>query len=366
MIIGIPTEIKLNENRVALTPSGAAELVKHGHRVLIEAGAGVESGYEDREYEEAGAVLVNSADQVWSEADVVVKVKEPLTEEYRHFRKGLVLFAYLHLAAEPDLAKALMDAGVTAFAYETVKVQGTLPLLTPMSEVAGRLSTQIGARLLEKAAGGMGVLLSGVPGVSKGNVTVIGGGVVGTSAAKVAIGMGANVTILDNSIPRLRQLDDIFGSSIQTLASNKENLAKATRDADLLISSVLIPGDKAPKLVTEEMVKSMKKGAVIVDVAIDQGGSVETIDRTTSHDEPTYVKHGVVHYAVPNIPGAVPRTSTAALTNATLPYVVQLANQGAEEMIRLAGPMAEGLNVKDGAIVHEAVAHALNLVYEKK
>jgi alanine dehydrogenase len=325
MRIGVPKEIKNNENRVAITPAGVATLSGAGHEVYIESGAGTGSGFADSVYEQAGAQMLDEASQVWATADMVLKVKEPLPSEYGYFREGLILFTYLHLAAEPKLAAALIEHKVIGIAYETVEVNRTLPLLTPMSEVAGRMASQIGAQFLESPHGGKGILLSGVPGVKKGKVTIIGGGVVGTNAAKMAIGLGADVTIMDLNPDRLRQLEDIFGSSIQTLISNPYNIAEAVAASDLVIGAVLIPGAKAPKLVTEAMVQSMSPSSVIVDVAIDQGGIVETIDRITTHNEPTYVKHGVVHYAVANMPGAVPRTSTMALTNATLPYVVQIA-----------------------------------------
>ncbi|MBL3613276.1 alanine dehydrogenase, partial [Bacillus sp. RHFS18] len=313
MIIGVPKEIKNNENRVALTPGGVSQLIGNGHRVLVESGAGLGSGFTNEDYVSAGAEILEDRTQVW-DAEMVMKVKEPLAEEYAYFRQGLVLFTYLHLAAEPELAKALTEKGVTAIAYETVTDGRSLPLLTPMSEVAGRMAAQIGAQFLEKPKGGKGILLAGVPGVSRGKVTIIGGGGVGTNAAKMAVGLGADVTMIDLNADRLRQLDDIFGHQIKTLMSNPVNIADSVAEADLLICAVLIPGAKAPTLVTEEMVKQMKPGSVIVDVAIDQGGIVETVDHITTHDNPTYEKHGVVHYAVANMPGAVPRTSTLALT----------------------------------------------------
>ncbi|MNW28717.1 Alanine dehydrogenase [compost metagenome] len=363
MIIGVPKEIKNNENRVALTPAGAAQLVQHGHTVLIECAAGVGSGFSDPEYEAIGASLIHDGAEVWSRAEMIMKVKEPLSSEYEYFRPGLILFTYLHLAAEPALAKALTDHKVTAIAYETIEVNDSLPLLTPMSEVAGRMSVQIGAQLLEKPKGGKGILLSGVPGVSRGRVAIIGGGVVGTHAAKMAIGLGADVTLLDLSLPRLRQLDDIFGTHIRTLASTPSNIAAAVAEADLLIGAVLIPGAKAPKLVTEEMVKTMKPGSVIVDVAIDQGGIVETIDHITTHDAPTYVKHGVLHYAVANMPGAVPQTSTLALTNATMPFALRIADLGAEQAIRSSAAIRSGTNALNGSITYQAVARDLGYDY---
>ncbi|KJJ40986.1 alanine dehydrogenase [Bacillus licheniformis] len=362
MIIGVPKEIKNNENRVALTPGGVSQLISNGHRVLVETGAGLGSGFENEAYVSAGAEIIADPKQVW-DAEMVMKVKEPLPEEYVYFRKGLVLFTYLHLAAEPQLAQALKDKGVTAIAYETVSDGRTLPLLTPMSEVAGRMAAQIGAQFLEKPKGGKGILLAGVPGVSRGKVTIIGGGVVGTNAAKMAVGLGADVTIIDLNADRLRQLDDIFGHQIKTLISNPVNIADAVAEADLLICAVLIPGAKAPTLVTEEMVKQMKPGSVIVDVAIDQGGIVETVDHITTHDQPTYEKHGVVHYAVANMPGAVPRTSTIALTNVTVPYALQIANKGAAKALTDNAALRAGLNTANGHVTYEAVAKDLGYEY---
>ena len=363
MIIGVPKEIKNNENRVAITPAGVASFVGTGHRVLIENEAGIGSNFTNEDYVKAGAEIVETAADAWAQAEMVMKVKEPLASEYSYFRPGLILFTYLHLAAEPALAKALKDSGVTAIAYETVAVNRTLPLLTPMSEVAGRMAAQIGAQFLQKSNGGKGILLAGVPGVSRGKVTIIGGGGVGTNAAKIAIGLGADVTIIDLSPERLRQLDDIFGNQINTLVSNPYNIADAVAESDLVIGAVLIPGAKAPKLVTEEMVKTMKPGSVIVDVAIDQGGIVETIDHITTHDQPTYEKHGVVHYAVANMPGAVPRTSTIALTNVTVPYALQIASKGVHKAIAQNEALKLGVNVANGAITYEAVAHDLGYDY---
>jgi alanine dehydrogenase len=362
MYIGIPKEIKNNENRVAITPAGVMNLVKSGHGVYVETGAGIGSGFDDASYIEAGAIIELEAKDVWNK-EMVMKVKEPLPSEYGYFHKGLILFTYLHLAAEPELAKALVEKEVTAIAYETVEVNKTLPLLTPMSEVAGRMATQIGAQFLEKPKGGKGILLSGVPGVKRGKVTIIGGGVVGTNAAKMAVGLGANVTLIDLSADRLRQLDDIFGNDIQTLMSNRLNIAEAVKESDLVIGAVLIPGAKAPKLVTEEMVQSMSQGSVLVDVAIDQGGIIETVDHITTHDQPTYEKHGVVHYAVANMPGAVPRTSTIALTNVTVPYALQIANKGVEAAIGDNPALAKGVNVANGSITYEAVAKDLGYDY---
>lgn len=363
MIISIPKEIKNNENRVALTPAGVKAFVNAGHRVLIEKDAGAGSGFSDEDYAAAGAELRSGAEAVWSQGDIVMKVKEPLPAEYGYFREGLILFTYLHLAAEPGLAKALIDSKVTAIAYETVEEGRTLPLLTPMSEVAGRMSVQIGAQLLEKPKGGKGVLLGAVPGVKRGKVTIIGGGVVGTQAAKMAVGLGALVTIIDSSAERLRQLEDLFGFQVQTLMSDPLSIAGAVAESDLVIGAVLIPGAKAPKLVTDEMVQAMKPGSVIIDVAIDQGGIVETADRITTHDNPTYEKHGVIHYAVANMPGAVPRTSTIALTNATLPYALQIANTGLGEALKARPGLVPGVNVTAGAVAHAAVAKALGYPY---
>ena len=362
MIIGVPKEIKNNENRVALTPSGAVSFVKAGHRVLVEKNAGLGSGFKDEEYIQAGAEVFDDASKIW-EADMVMKVKEPIEDEFQYFRKDLILFTYLHLAAKPELTKALKEKKVIAIAYETVSDGRSLPLLTPMSEVAGRMAVLIGAQFLQKPNGGKGILLSGVPGVERGNVVIIGGGVVGTNAAKIAVGLGAKVAILDVSAERLRELDDIFGNSIQTIMSNPYHVAEYVKQADLLIGAVLIPGAKAPKLVTEEMVKSMKPGSVIVDVAIDQGGIVETSDHVTTHDDPIYVKHGVVHYAVANIPGAVPRTSTFALTNVTTPFALEIANKGLMKAIMENKSIKSGVNVANGEITYEAVARDLGYPY---
>jgi alanine dehydrogenase len=363
MRIGIPKEIKNNENRVAITPAGVVALVEAGHEVYIEKNAGLGSSFSNEAYIAAGAIITEEASDVWTTAQMVLKVKEPIASEYQYFRKDLILFTYLHLAAEPSLTQALKDSGILAIAYETVSVNRTLPLLTPMSEVAGRMAAQIGAQFLEKPQGGKGILLSGVPGVKRGKVTIVGGGVVGTNAAKVAIGLGADVTIIDLSPERLRQLDDIFGNQITTLISNPYNLAHAVAESDLVIGAVLIPGAKAPKLVTEEMVKAMADGSVIVDVAIDQGGIFETADKISTHDNPTYVKHGVVHYAVANMPGAVPQTSTIALTNVTIPYALQIANKGAVQAIKDNAALAQGVNVANGEITFEAVASDLGLQY---
>lgn len=358
MRIGIPKEIKNNENRVAITPAGALNLIQEGHEVFVESLAGDRSGFTDEQYEEVGVHIVHSAAEAWAQP-MILKVKEPLAEEYGYFYEGLILFTYLHLAADEELTKALVEKKVIAIAYETVQgANGTLPLLTPMSEVAGRMASQKGAQYLERTHGGKGVLLGGVPGVKRGKVTIIGGGVVGTNAAKIAIGLGADVTIIDLNLGRLRQLDDIFGSSINTLISNPLNLSEAVRDSDLVIGAVLIPGAKAPKLVTEDMVKTMSNGSVIVDVAVDQGGIVETVDHVTTHDQPTYVKHGVVHYAVGNMPGAVPQTSTVALTNVTIPYAIQIANKGYEKACMENAALLKGINVIHGLVTYREVADA--------
>lgn len=363
MIVGIPKEIKNNENRVAITPAGVAALVQNGHSVRVETSAGQGSGFTNEDYKAVGAEIVETAAEAWA-SDMVMKVKEPLPAEYGYFREGLILFTYLHLAPEPELTRELIDKKVIAIAYETIQLDnGALPLLMPMSEVAGRMSVQIGAQFLEKQYGGKGVLLGGVPGVPKGEVVVIGGGIVGTNAAKMAIGLGANVTIIDVNADRLRQLDDLFQGRVQTLMSNSFNIANAVKKADLLVGAVLIPGARAPRLVTEDMVKEMSPGSVIVDVAIDQGGSIETVDRITTHDKPTYEKHGVIHYAVANMPGAVARTSTLALTNVTVPYAVQLANKGYAQAIRDNKALAKGVNVIDGKVAYKAVADAHNLPY---
>ncbi|WP_076757536.1 alanine dehydrogenase [Edaphobacillus lindanitolerans] len=363
MKIGVPKEVKNNENRVAMTPAGVATLVGAGHEVIIEKGAGLGSGFRDEEYAGEGAKIAETAAGAWA-ADMVMKVKEPLPEEYGHFRDGLILFTYLHLAAEPSLTEALIEKNVTAIAYETVQLPNrTLPLLSPMSEVAGRMATQIGAQFLQRTNGGKGILLAGVPGVSRGKVAVIGGGMAGANAARVAVGMGAQVTVIDLSPERLRQLDDQYGNDIQTLMSNPFNIAEAVKDADLVIGAVLIPGAKAPKLVTEEMVKSMQPGSVLVDIAIDQGGIFETSDRITTHDDPTYEKHGVVHYAVANMPGAVPRTSTMALTNVTVPYALQIANKGWKQAALDNEPLRKGFNTHAGRVTYKSVADDLGYEY---
>ncbi|HBI99961.1 MAG TPA: alanine dehydrogenase [Lysinibacillus sp.] len=363
MKIGIPKEIKNNENRVAITPAGVVSLITEGHQVLVEAGAGVGSGFPNEEYVSAGAQLIEDAAKVWSSAEMVMKVKEPLATEYPYFRPGLILFTYLHLAPEPALAAALKDKGVFAIGYETVVHGRTLPLLTPMSEVAGKMATQIGAQFLERNHVGKGILLGGVSGVQRGKVTVIGGGIAGTNAAKIAVGMGADVTVIDLSPERLRQLEDMFGRDVQTLISNPYNIAESVKTSDLVIGAVLIPGAKAPKLVSEEMIQSMQAGSVVVDIAIDQGGIFASSDRVTTHDDPTYVKHGVVHYAVANMPGAVPRTSTIALTNNTIPYALQIANKGYKQACLDNVALKKGVNTLDGQLVYKAVADSQGLPY---
>ncbi|MDI7740456.1 alanine dehydrogenase [Lysinibacillus fusiformis] len=356
MKIGVPKEIKNNEYRVAMTPAGVVTLTSAGHQVYIETGAGIGSSFTDEDYAAAGAAIVETAKEAWSQ-EMVMKVKEPIPSEYDYFHEGLVLFTYLHLAPELELTQSLLDKKVVGIAYETVQLPNrSLPLLTPMSEVAGKMSVQIGAQYLEKMNGGKGILLGGVSGVPRGKVTIVGGGMAGTNAARIAVGMGAEVTILDLNPDRLRQLEDIFGSSIQTLISNPYNIAESVKDSDLVIGSVLIPGAKAPKLVTEEMVKSMRPGSVIVDIAIDQGGSFETTDRVTTHDDPTYIKHGVVHYAVANMPGAVPRTATIALTNNTVPYALQIANKGYKQACIENEALRKGINTLNGHVVYKAVA----------
>ncbi len=358
MIIGVPKEIKDHESRVGITPAGVKALADAGHKVLVETHAGELSAFTDDEYQAAGAEIVGSAHNVWGTADMVVKVKEPVEKEYGFFRDGLTLFTYLHLAPLPALTDELLKKKVTGIAYETVRDRsGALPLLTPMSEVAGRISVQVGASYLEKEHGGRGLLLGGVPGVPPANVCIIGGGIVGTNAAKIALGMGAKVTIVDLNLNRLRELDDIFGGRVYTLASNSYNVAQAAREADLLIGGVLIPGAAAPKIVTRAMVEKMKKGAVIVDVAIDQGGCIETAKPTT-HSDPSYTVNGVVHYCVTNMPAAVPNTSTLALTNATFPYVLKLAQLGAKGAILADPGIAEGVNTYSGTLTYEAVAQA--------
>ncbi len=356
MIIGVPKEVKDHETRVGVTPAGVKALTDAGHKVLVEQNAGRLSSFLDHDYQAVGAEIVSAASDVWRLANMIVKVKEPVEQEYSHFREGLVLFTYLHLAPLEKLTDALLAKKVTGIAYETVKDRAdNLPLLTPMSEVAGRLSVQIGTAYLQKDHGGRGILLGGVPGVPPGNVCIIGGGIVGTNAAKIALGMGAKVTLIDLNLNRLRDLDDIFSGRLCTVASNSYNVERAVSEADLVIGGVLVPGASAPKIVTKSMVAKMKKGAVIVDVAIDQGGCIETA-RPTTHSDPSYEISGVVHYCVTNMPAAVPNTSTLALTNATFPYIMNLAKLGAKAAIRANAGIAEGVNTYDGRLTYKAVA----------
>lgn len=356
MLIGVPREVKNNENRVAMTPAGVHELVLRSHQVLIQQGAGVGSGFPDHEYQTAGAEIVADANEVWARAEMIVKVKEPIAQEYPLMRQGQILFTYLHLAASRACTDAIVKSKTTAIAYETVQLPNrALPLLQPMSEVAGRLASQIGANQLMKFNGGTGVLMGGVPGTPRAKVVVIGGGVAGTEAALVANGMGADVTVIDLSIPRLREIDARFMSQVKTRVSTAYEIADALSDADLVIGSVLIPGEKAPKLVTDAMVRNMKPGAVLVDIAIDQGGCFEH-SRPTTHDDPTFEVHGTTYYCVANMPGAVPATSTRALTNATLPYVIALANKGWQQALRDDSALALGLNVHEGKVVYRAVS----------
>ena len=363
MIIGVPKEIKNNENRVALTPAGASELIKHGHTLYVQKTAGEGSGFSDSEYQAAGATILNTIEEVYAIAEMLIKVKEPIESEYSLIKKDQLLFTYFHFASYEPLTHAMIERGAVCLAYETVeKADRSLPLLIPMSEVAGRMSIQEGAKYLEKPMGGRGVLLGGVPGVKPAEVLVLGGGIVGTQAAKMAAGLGARVTMMDISLPRLRQLDDIMPANVETMISNEYNVRHAIKTADLVIGGVLIPGAKAPKLITRDMLPSMKKGAVIVDVAIDQGGCFET-SKPTTHAEPCYEVDGVVHYCVANMPGAVPYTSTLALTNATLPYAVQLANKGWKKACADSNELKLGLNVISGKVVYKGVAEAFNLEY---
>jgi alanine dehydrogenase len=358
MVIGVPKEIKDHETRVGLVPSGVAALREAGHDVLVEAGAGEGSSLTDREYMQAGADVVQSAHGVWRKAELIIKVKEPQPSEYGYFRSGLVLFTYLHLAPLPELTDRLLASKVNSIAYETIiESDGSLPLLTPMSEVAGRMAVQVGAQYLEKPNGGRGILLGGVPGVAPANVVIIGGGVVGLNAAKMAVGLGAHVTIIERNLNRLRHLDDIFNSQIVTLASNSWTISENMRTADLVVGSVLIPGASAPKVVRREMIATMKRGAVVVDVAIDQGGCFETSHATT-HTEPIYFVDGVLHYCVSNMPAAVPHTSTFALTNATFPYLLELANQGLERACAHHPALCAGVNTYHGYVTHSGVAES--------
>lgn len=364
MIIGVPKEIKDNENRVALTPAGAEELTNLGHQVIVESGAGIGSGILDEEYEIAGAELVATAADLYGTGEMILKVKEPLPCECEFLRPGHILCTYLHLVAEPELTKALLERQVTAIAYETIQLaNGSLPLLKPMSEVAGRMAVQVGAKYLEKIHGGRGVLLGGVPGVPAAEVVILGGGMVGSNAARIALGMGAHVTIVEKDPERLRYLSDIFHGNVTLVMSNHYNIERAVGYADLLIGAVLIPGARSPLLVTEEMVMGMKPGSVIVDIDVDQGGCVETVDRRTTHSDPVYVKYDVIHYSVGNVAAAVPRTSTFALTNATLPYIIEIAEKGVRRAVLDNEALAKGVNVIAGNVVYLAIAKALGLPF---
>jgi alanine dehydrogenase len=363
VIVGLPKEIKDNEYRVGLTPAGVRALTDGGNRVLVERSAGDGSGFEDGLYQKAGATIVESAEEVWEQANMIVKVKEPIEPEYSRMREGQLLFTYLHLAPDHELTRQLLERKVTGIAYETITdLRGSLPLLTPMSEVAGRMAIQVGAHYLEKMSGGRGILLGGVPGVPAARVVIIGGGVVGTNAAKIAVGMGAHVTIIDYNLDRLRELDDIFLSKISTLASSAYMIQDAISEADLIIGAVLVRGASAPRLITRSMLKDVPNGSVIVDVSVDQGGCIETT-RPTTHSNPTYYVEGVLHYCVANMPGAVPRTSTFALTNATLPLAVKLANKGFLDAIKSDPHLKEGVNTFAGHCTYEAVAVSQGLEY---
>jgi len=363
MQVGVPREIKDHEYRVSLVPAGVRALVQAGHQVLVQDGAGLGSGIDNQAFESAGAVIVTDAAAVYRRADLILKVKEPLEQEIPALRKGQVLFTYLHLAPQPRLTRALIDAGVTAIAYETITDgKGQLPLLTPMSEVAGRMSIQVGAFYLQKTLGGRGILLGGVPGVPPGDVVILGGGIVGINAAMMALGLGARVSIVDRSLSRLRELDEIFRGQVVTIYSTGAYIAESVRRADLLIGAVLVPGDAAPRLVTRDMIGTMKKGSVIVDVAVDQGGCIETT-RPTTHSSPTYEVEGVIHYCVANMPGAVPRTSTFALTNATLAYVQRIADRGFHDAVADDASLRAGVNLLAGKVTHEAVARSQGLPY---
>lgn len=358
MIIGVPREVKDHETRVALVPSGVTALIEAGHQVIVQTRAGTGSAIPDDEYMEAGARIAPTSQEVWAQADLIVKVKEPQPSEVAHLRPGLILFTYLHLAPLPDLTQALLDKQVTAIAYETIREDGAaLPLLTPMSEIAGRMSVQVGAQYLEAPNGGRGILLGGVPGVAPANVVILGGGVVGHNAAKIALGLGASVTIIDKNLNRLRELDDIYNGQVVTLASNLWTIRETVRQADLVIGAVLIPGAAAPKLVRRDMISQMRRGAVVVDVAVDQGGCLETSHPTT-HTDPIYFVDGVLHYCVSNMPAAVPHTSTLALTNATSPYLLQLANSGVEKACRESEAIREGVNTYKGHVTYPAVAES--------
>ena len=363
MKIGIPKEIKTNENRVSLVPAGAEALVAAGHTVFVEQGAGDGSGFADAQYTAVGAKMLSTADAVWKDAEMIIKVKEPIAVEWPRMKKGQTIFTYFHFAADEKLTKAHMDSGATCIAYETVELSNRdLPLLIPMSEVAGRMAVQEGAKYLEKLYGGRGVLLGGVPGVPPGKVVILGGGVVGVNAAKMAAGMGAKVIILDTSLERLRYLSDVMPANVQLIYSNRANILEAIATADLVVGGVLLPGAKAPKLIRREDLKLMRPGSVIVDVAIDQGGCVETIKATT-HENPVYTVDGIIHYGVANMPGGVPRTSTLALTNATFPYAFRLANKGWKQALREDAALVKGLNVVEGKVTYQGVAEAFGMDY---
>ena len=364
MIIGVPKEIKSREHRVGLVPAGVKGFVGSGHKVFVERGAGEGAGIPDADYERAGAKLLKSADEVWTRAEMIIKVKEPIPAEYERIVEGQIIYTYFHLAAVPELARVLVKKKVAAVAYETIQLDdGTLPLLKPMSEVAGKMAIQVGAASLEKERGGKGILLGGVPGVRNARVAIIGGGVVGTCAAKIAVGMGASVTILDVNLERLTYLDDIFqGSGVSTLYSDSDNIARSVRESDLVVGAVLITGARAPRLVSKELIGEMGKGSVVVDVAVDQGGCIETCKPTT-HDDPTYEVSGVIHYCVANMPGAVPQTSTYALTNTTRPYGRRIADVGLVEAIKADRALAKGLNTYGGHVTYEAVARDLGYDY---
>ena len=365
MVIGVPKEIKDQERRVSCTPAAVNQFVHEGHTVYVEASAGIESGFTDEDYVAAGATILENAADVWAKADMIYKVKEPIASEYQYFREGMIIYTYLHLAADAPLTKELVDKKVVGIAFESVQIGRTLPLLKPMSEVAGRMAVQEGAKFLTKPQGGKGVLLQGVPGVAPAHVVILGAGVVGTAATRIAVGMGARVTVLDVNIDRLGEIGDIFLDKIETLYSNNFNIANVVKDADLVVSTILIPGHKAPQLISEDMVKTMEPGSVIVDVAIDQGGSTDlTAGRPTTHTDPVFVEHGVVHYAVANIPGAVPKTATAALSNATTRYGVAIAKLGWKEACKRFPELQPGVNTAEGFVTYAPVAEDLG--YEHK
>jgi alanine dehydrogenase len=364
MIIGVPKEIKNNENRIGLTPSSVQELTRRGHTVYVQAGGGQCSGFGDEDYRSAGAAMLDNIKEVYAQSEMIVKVKEPIAEEYELIRNGQLVFTYFHFASSEELTRAMIDRGGICLAYETVELKdGTLPLLMPMSEVAGRMAVQEGAKYLERPMGGRGVLLGGVPGTPRAKVLILGGGVVGSQSARMAAGLGADVTILDVSLPRMRYLDEVMPANVHTMMSNERNIEELARNADLVVGAVLVPGAKAPRLITRETLKIMQSGSVVVDVAVDQGGCIETCHPTT-HQAPTFVVEDVVHYCVANMPGAVPYTSTIALNNATLPYTIQLADKGWQQACRESEPLRRGLNIVDGEVVYQAVADAFDLSYK--